>query len=101
MQELTSALRSLGSTVSGLININPIINEACEDSNKPTPGYLYKDIAGTPALFGAIQSRSSSNSDFSDWAPFILLFSRFLKPSHTNRKLICEISCDICGRHDV
>lgn len=47
MEGLTAAFRSLSSTVSGYINIHPIINEACEDSTKPTPGYLYKDIAGT------------------------------------------------------
>jgi hypothetical protein len=45
MQELQAAFRSLSSTVSGYIHIHPVINEACEDSSKATPGYLYKEIA--------------------------------------------------------
>jgi len=78
MQGLTAAFRSLSSTVSGYLNIHPVINEACEDSSTATPGYLYKQIAGThcvcgahEALFAAVVSRL-----------FFLLVSPPLSPVH-------------------
>ena len=80
MQELTAAFRSLSSTVSGYIHIHPVINEACEDSSKPTPGYLYKEISGTTL----------------DGAAFAKIY-RFLTFSPLSDLLIC--SCPAyCGK---